>query len=33
MEYQVGEIVEIDGKKYQIIEDSGYDCKNCKSIT
>ena len=29
MEYQVDEIFEIDGKKYQTIEDSGYDCKNC----
>ena len=28
MEYQVGEIFKLDGKKYQTIEDSGYDCKN-----
>ena len=29
MEYQVGEIFFLDDKKYQVIEDSGYDCKNC----
>lgn len=29
MEYEVGEIFELDGKKYQVIEDDEYDCKNC----
>lgn len=29
MEYQVGEIFELNGKKYQVIEDVEYDCKNC----
>lgn len=29
MEYQVGEIFELNGKKYQVIEDVEFDCKNC----
>lgn len=29
MEYQVGEVFELYGKKYQVIEDIGCDCKNC----
>ena len=30
MEYQVGEIVEIGGNKYQVIEDNdGLFCENC----
>lgn len=29
MEYKVGEIFELDGKYYQVVEDDEYDCKNC----
>ena len=29
MEYKVGEIFELDGKKYQVIEDDKLDCTNC----
>lgn len=29
MEYKVGEIFELNGKYYQVIEDIEYDCKNC----
>ena len=29
MEYQVGEIFELDGKYYQVVEYDGYNCKNC----
>lgn len=29
MEYKVGEIFELNGKYYQVIEEDGYDCKNC----
>ena len=29
MEYKVGEIFELDGKYYQVIEDVGCNCKNC----
>ena len=29
MEYEVGEIFELDGKYYQVVEDDKYDCKNC----
>ena len=29
MEYQVGEIFELDGKYYQVVENVKYNCKNC----
>lgn len=29
MEYELGEIFELDGKKYQVIEDDKLDCTNC----
>lgn len=29
MEYQVGEIFELDGKYYQVVEYNGCNCKNC----
>lgn len=29
MEYKVGEIFELDGKYYQVVEDDECDCKNC----
>ena len=28
-EYQVGEIFELNGKKYQVIENDKLDCKEC----
>lgn len=29
MEYKVGEIFELNGKKYQVVEDDKLDCTNC----
>lgn len=29
MEYEVVEIFELNGKKYQVIEDNGFFCDNC----
>lgn len=29
MEYKIGEIFELNGKKYQVIEDDGFFCDNC----
>ena len=29
MEYKVGEIFELDGKYYQVVEDDECSCKNC----
>lgn len=29
MEYKVGDIFELDGKYYQVVEDGECDCKNC----